>query len=81
MQIKSVTVSTFLALATGGVLLFQVAIASPLDTRAQDPGVRPGAAGAGGPLAGLSANELEYFTAGQVDFPRRRMWRTASGRG
>jgi CxxC motif-containing protein (DUF1111 family) len=57
--------STFLAIAVGGLLLFQVAMAS---TVAQDPGVRTGAAGAGNPLAGLTAHETEYFYAGQADF-------------
>src|SRR6186713_691273 len=33
-----------------------------------DPGLRPGAAGAGSPLAGLSANELVFFDAGRDDF-------------
>ena len=33
-----------------------------------DPGLRPGAAGAGAPLAGLSANELAFFDAGRADF-------------
>ena len=33
-----------------------------------DPGVRPGGAGAGGPLAGLTTNELAFFDAGRDDF-------------
>jgi len=33
-----------------------------------DPGLRPGAAGAGAPLAGLSPNELVFFDAGRDDF-------------
>ena len=33
-----------------------------------DPGLRPGAASAGAPLAGLSANELVFFDAGRDDF-------------
>src|SRR5258705_2831365 len=35
---------------------------------ASDPGVRGGAAGAGGPLAGLSATETDFFNAGLDDF-------------
>jgi CxxC motif-containing protein (DUF1111 family) len=35
---------------------------------ATDPGVRGGAPAVGGPLAGLTANQLEYFNAGQVEF-------------
>jgi CxxC motif-containing protein (DUF1111 family) len=38
------------------------------DFRASDPGVRPGAAGAGAPLAGLTASELALFQAGKDDF-------------
>jgi len=33
-----------------------------------DPGVRPGANGAGAPLPGLTANELLFFDAGRDDF-------------
>src|SRR5712692_2912121 len=36
--------------------------------RANDPGVRGGAAGAGGQLPGLSANQGAFFAAGAVDF-------------
>jgi len=50
-----------------GLLVFQVQIAS-FGTNAQDPGVRGGGAAAGGPLAGLTAQEAEYFTAGLEDF-------------
>jgi len=35
---------------------------------AQDPGVRGGGAGAGGPLTGLTTGELAYFQAGQDQF-------------
>ena len=35
---------------------------------ARDPGVRGGDAGAGGPLAGLTARQYEFFAAGQGDF-------------
>jgi len=38
------------------------------DSPARDPGVRPGAAGAGDPLPGLSASQLKLFQAGQDDF-------------
>src|SRR6478735_1885337 len=33
-----------------------------------DPGVQGGAARAGGPLPGLTANELSFFNAGDDDF-------------
>ena len=36
--------------------------------RASDPGVRGGAAGAGAQLAGLSATQAAFFTAGAADF-------------
>ena len=35
---------------------------------ARDPGVRGGEAGAGGPIGGLSANELAFFELGLEDF-------------
>ncbi len=37
-------------------------------SQAVDPGVRGGPAGAGGPLPGLSQNELNFFNAAQVRF-------------
>ena len=44
--------------------------APPVDPSppARDPGVRGGAAGAGGPIAGLTKNELAFFDAGKDDF-------------
>jgi hypothetical protein len=51
------------------VLIFQIGISSQVTTtRARDPGVRGDPAGAGEPLAGLTAQQLEYFSAGQEDF-------------
>src|SRR4026209_2152810 len=35
---------------------------------AHDPGVRGGAPGTGGPIAGLTARENEFFLVGQEDF-------------
>src|SRR5919108_2322794 len=35
---------------------------------ARDPGVRGGAAGAGGPLPGLTASQQRFFTVGLEDF-------------
>ena len=56
-------------LAMGGVLILQIDMSSQsLTARAHDPGVRGGDPGAGGPLAGLSAQQLEYFNAGKLDF-------------
>ena len=37
-------------------------------SRARDPGVRGGAAGAGGHIAGLTANEIRFFELGLEDF-------------
>ena len=37
-------------------------------TRARDPGVRGGTAGAGAPLDGLTENELRFFERGKEDF-------------
>ena len=38
------------------------------DSPARDPGARPGPAGAGDPLPGLSASQLKLFQAGRADF-------------
>ena len=37
-------------------------------TTARDPGVRGGPAGAGGPIAGLTTRQSEFFTTGKADF-------------
>jgi CxxC motif-containing protein (DUF1111 family) len=62
------SVSLFLTFVAAGVLLEQATIRSQTRTRAHDPGVRTAAAGAGAALTGLSAGQLEYFTAGQTYF-------------
>ena len=41
---------------------------NPNNSGAKDPGVRGGPAGAGSPIAGLTANELVYFNAGMANF-------------
>ena len=46
----------------------QATMAAAASFTATDPGVRAGAPAAGGPLAGLTANQLEYFNAGAVEF-------------
>jgi CxxC motif-containing protein (DUF1111 family) len=54
-----------------GLLIFQIGTASQTTTtaaKAADPGVRAGAAASGAPVAGLTAQQTEYFNAGQVDF-------------
>ena len=56
-------------LAMGSVLLLQIDISSQsLTTRAHDPGVRGGDPGAGGPIPGLTPQQLEYFDAGKLEF-------------
>src|SRR5262249_8429853 len=54
------------ALAVAGLV---VACSVPVDPSppAKDPGVRDGAAGAGGAIAGLTNNELAVFAAGNTD--------------
>ena len=37
-------------------------------TRARDPGPRGGPPAAGGPISGLTAQELQFFQAGKADF-------------
>jgi CxxC motif-containing protein (DUF1111 family) len=54
-----------------GATLMQTQIASSQTAplfRASDPGVRGGAPGAGGSLAGLTANEVRFFAAGKLEF-------------
>ncbi len=52
-----------------GFSLFQAEIvSSQTSSGARDPGVRGGAAGAGGPIAGLSDNERAFFNLGMEDF-------------
>src|SRR5436190_14552488 len=65
------SLSMFLALATVGLVIFQVEIASQTTsavTLAKDPGVRGGSAGAGGPLGGLVGYQADYFRVGKEDF-------------
>ena len=60
------------AVAVLGTAMFYSDIASPQTIsntfRARDPGVRSGPAGAGAPLTGLTAKEIDFFNAGKVDF-------------
>ena len=64
------TVAVFLLLGGFGLLQAQTApiAVTGSTTAARDPGVRGGAAGAGGPIAGLTARQKEFFAAGQEDF-------------
>jgi len=85
--------NTAIALAAGGLIALQVAVASPgaqggsgaagaqfsTVSRAKDPGVRPGSAGAGAAIGGLVGSEPEYFAAGQAEFASEEA--TAEGLG
>jgi CxxC motif-containing protein (DUF1111 family) len=56
-------------LAAAGVFLFATQnVSSQSFTGARDPGVRYGAPGAGGAIAGLTANQQAFFQVGQDDF-------------
>jgi len=55
-------------LAMASTLVFQIAVFSQSTSSAKDPGVRKDNPGAGGPIAGLTAQQLEYFNAGKLDF-------------
>jgi len=62
-----------LAGSVAALFFFQVdfvssQVSSQFATRASDPGVRGGAAGGGGQLAGLTANQAAFFASGLADF-------------
>jgi len=69
---RKLVVPLTLAVAMMCLFFFQVEIVESQQFfqpfRAQDPGVRGGAAGAGGQIAGLSATQAAFFAAGAVDF-------------
>jgi CxxC motif-containing protein (DUF1111 family) len=54
--------------AMAALFVGEAKVISQTFSRAEDPGVRAGTAGAGRALAGLSAGQTEYFNAGKVDF-------------
>jgi CxxC motif-containing protein (DUF1111 family) len=65
------SLSLLLPLATIGFVYFGAeTVSSQTDRvlRAQDPGVRGGTGAAGGPLAGVTDHETEYFLAGKEEF-------------
>ena len=64
---KTKHVVPFLLVSTAGILLFESQTVSSVDFSARDPGVRDGV-DAGGPIAGLTANQLEFFNLGKTDF-------------
>ncbi len=66
---KRLAVLMFLPPAFAGFLLLHVQEATSQSVSvANDPGVRGGAAGAGGPLPGLTSKQLEHFGVGKGDF-------------
>jgi CxxC motif-containing protein (DUF1111 family) len=54
--------------AIGIVLGASPLLQAQFGSRARDPGPRRGAAGAGGPISGLTGSEPEMFTAGLAEF-------------
>jgi CxxC motif-containing protein (DUF1111 family) len=68
--LKGKSFSLVSTLAMSGLLIFQIGTASQTVTaaKAKDPGVRSDPSAAGAPLPDLTAQQLEYFKAGQVDF-------------
>jgi hypothetical protein len=66
------TVAALLLLGVAGLLQAQtspaLAVVTSSTPAAHDPGVRGGDAGAGGPIAGLTVRQQEFFDAGQDDF-------------
>jgi CxxC motif-containing protein (DUF1111 family) len=59
---------TPLVLATLSILLVSLLGGAHADSRARDPGVRGGSAGAGDPLPGLTASQFALFQAGKAAF-------------
>src|SRR5437667_2973591 len=59
---KTAKLASVLCLAVGMLLLAGTAFAQ------HDPGVRGGPSGAGGPLAGLSSDEVNFFNAAKDRF-------------
>jgi CxxC motif-containing protein (DUF1111 family) len=83
MKTKVSSTSLLVSVAAVGLVAAQLKMASPTvnaqapvaqatmaasSFSATDPGVRAGAPSVGGPLAGLTANQLEYFNAGKAEF-------------
>jgi CxxC motif-containing protein (DUF1111 family) len=67
MKTKMSSTTVRVCAASALLIAAQIGITSST-VNAVDPGPRAGTAGAGAPLAGLSAHQLEYFNAGLEDF-------------
>ena len=67
---KKVALLLLLVLVIVGLFVFRDSFSPPVDSSgpARDPGVRGGAPSAGGPIAGLTAEELQAFDVGKEDF-------------
>ena len=69
---RTFTVAVFLLLGVAGSLQAQTSptttVVTSAATSARDPGVRGGAAGAGGPIAGLTVRQSEFFVDGKAEF-------------
>jgi len=61
-------IGVLIAIAVGLLVASQAMPQSLTTFRARDPGVRGGAAGAGGPISGLTGREGAFFTEGLDDF-------------
>src|SRR6185369_16506575 len=69
-EMKTTMSSTSLLVSASAVFFVAAQIGMASFTVAVDPGVRPAGPvpSAGAAIAGISANQLEYFGAGQADF-------------
>src|SRR6266446_1870720 len=69
---RSFAVAVFLLLGVAGLVQAQTSptttVVTSSATAASDPGVRGGAPGAGGFIAGLTDRQKEFFFAGQTEF-------------
>jgi len=66
---KIIIVLLVIVLLVAGFLFFRSQMSySNSSSAARDPGVRGGAAAAGGPIAGLTDDELAFFNAGRMEF-------------
>src|ERR1700730_876220 len=79
------TVAVFLLLGAAGLLQAQTSptttVVTVSATTASDPGVRGGAPGAGGFIAGLTDRQQDFFAAGQAEFAPRQPDGVADGLG
>jgi CxxC motif-containing protein (DUF1111 family) len=65
-QRQRTSAASLLMASAAALLVVQASVSTQF--RAQDPGVRVDAPGAGAPVRGLSASQTEYFNVGKDDF-------------